>query len=169
MANADGKIPDGITAEVVLSLNPVPAVQIPRSALTISAAGDIGVRVVGEGDKVAFVPVHIVEDLQDTMWVSGVQGRRARHRARAGFRPRRPGRRRGRGRAGTRVALMIDSGRVPQRVHPPHETGACPGLALKFASRASPTCGGEGLGVGGSLRFTTAPSRAPSPTGGRER
>ena len=73
MANADGKIPDGITAEVVLSLNPVPAVQMPRSALTISSAGDIGVRVVGEGDKVAFVPVHLVEDLQDTMWVSGVK------------------------------------------------------------------------------------------------
>lgn len=72
MANADGKIPDGITAEVVLSLNPVPAVQIPRSALTISAAGDVGVRVVAAQDKVAFVPVHIVEDLQDTMWVSGV-------------------------------------------------------------------------------------------------
>ena len=72
MANADSKIPDGITSEVVLSLNPVPAVQIPRSALTISAAGDVGVRVVAAQDKVAFVPVHIVEDLQDTMWVSGV-------------------------------------------------------------------------------------------------
>lgn len=71
--NADGKIPDGITSEVVLSLNPVPAAQIPRSALTISAAGDVGVRVVGQGDKVAFVPVHIVEDLQDTMWVAGVK------------------------------------------------------------------------------------------------
>jgi multidrug efflux system membrane fusion protein len=73
IANADGKIPDGITSEVVLSLNPMPAARIPRSALTISAAGDIGVRVVGEGDKVAFVPVHIIEDLQDTMWVSGVK------------------------------------------------------------------------------------------------
>jgi len=73
MPNADGKIPDGITSEVVLSLNPVPAAQISRSALTISAAGDIGVRVVGEGDKVAFVPVHIIEDMQDTMWVSGVK------------------------------------------------------------------------------------------------
>jgi multidrug efflux system membrane fusion protein len=58
---------------VVLSLNPVPAAQIARSALTISAGGDIGVRVVGEGDKVAFVPVHIIEDMQDTMWVTGVK------------------------------------------------------------------------------------------------
>ena len=72
MPNADGKIPDGITCEVVLSLNPVPAVEVPRSALTISSAGDIGLRVVGPADKVAFVPVRIVEDMQDTMWVSGL-------------------------------------------------------------------------------------------------
>jgi multidrug efflux system membrane fusion protein len=72
MANADGHIPDGITAEVVLSLKPVPAAQVPRSALTISSAGDIGVRVVGEGDKVAFVPVHVVEDMADAMWLSGI-------------------------------------------------------------------------------------------------
>ena len=49
----------------------MPAVQVPRSALTISSAGDIGLRVVGAANKVAFVPVHIVEDMQDTMWVSG--------------------------------------------------------------------------------------------------
>jgi multidrug efflux system membrane fusion protein len=47
-------------------------VQVPRSALTISSAGDIGVRVVGEGDKVAFVPVQVIEDMQDTMWLTGI-------------------------------------------------------------------------------------------------
>jgi len=73
IANPDGKIPDGITAEVVLSLKPVPAIEVPRSALTISSAGDIGLRVVGASDKVAFVPVHLVEDMQDTMWVAGVK------------------------------------------------------------------------------------------------
>jgi hypothetical protein len=31
---------------------------------------------------------------------------------------------------------------------PPHATRACPGCAYDDASRASPTCGGEGLGVG---------------------
>jgi multidrug efflux system membrane fusion protein len=72
MTNADGKIPDGITAEVVVSLQPVPATPVPRSALTISSAGDIGVRIVGGEDKVKFVPVHIVEDLQGTMWLSGI-------------------------------------------------------------------------------------------------
>jgi multidrug efflux system membrane fusion protein len=72
MANADGKIPDGITAEVVVSLKAVPSTKVPRSALTISSAGDIGVRIVGDGDKVKFVPVQIVEDLQATMWLAGI-------------------------------------------------------------------------------------------------
>src|SRR4051794_12281134 len=35
---------------------------------------------------------------------------------------------------------------------PPHETRACPGFALECTSRASPTCGGEGLGVGVAAR-----------------
>ncbi len=72
MPNADHKIPDGITAEVVVSLKAVPATKVPRSALTISSAGDIGVRVVDDADKVQFVPVGIVEDQQDTMWLSGI-------------------------------------------------------------------------------------------------
>ena len=72
MANADGKIPDGITAEVMVSLKPIPATRVPRSALTISSVGDIGVRVVDSAATVQFVPVQIVEDLQDTMWLSGI-------------------------------------------------------------------------------------------------
>jgi membrane fusion protein, multidrug efflux system len=72
MANAEGKIPDGITSEVVLSLAPVAAAQIPRSALTIASSGDIGLRLVDGTDAVMFVPVHIVEDGQDKMWVAGV-------------------------------------------------------------------------------------------------
>lgn len=72
MPNADRKIPDGITAEVVVSLKAVPATKVPRSALTISSAGDIGVRVVDSADKVQFVPVVIVEDQQDMMWLSGI-------------------------------------------------------------------------------------------------
>ncbi len=72
MANVDRSIPDGITAEVIVSLKAVPATKVARSALTISSAGDIGVRIVDGEDKVQFVPVNIVEDQQDTMWLSGI-------------------------------------------------------------------------------------------------
>jgi multidrug efflux system membrane fusion protein len=72
MPNADRKIPDGITAEVVISLKAVPATKVPRSALTISSSGDIGVRVVDNADQVQLVPVANVEDKQDLMWFSGI-------------------------------------------------------------------------------------------------
>ena len=72
IANPDGNIPDGITAEVSLKLAPVTVAQLPRSALTISSSGDIGVRTVGGKDAVQFVPVKLVEDRRSTMWVSGV-------------------------------------------------------------------------------------------------
>ncbi|HEY6994573.1 MAG TPA: efflux RND transporter periplasmic adaptor subunit, partial [Xanthobacteraceae bacterium] len=72
LANADGAIPDGITAEVSLAQAAVAATRIPRSALTISSAGDIGVRTVDEGGVVAFAPVRVVEDEQTFMWVAGI-------------------------------------------------------------------------------------------------
>jgi multidrug efflux system membrane fusion protein len=70
--NKDRSVPDGITAEVAIALAPVPATRVPRSALTISSAGDIGVRIVNADSKVAFVPVKVVEDEQNFMWVSGI-------------------------------------------------------------------------------------------------
>jgi multidrug efflux system membrane fusion protein len=72
VANPDGAIPDGITAEVALPVEPTPAARVPRSALTISSSGDIGVRTVGQDGIVAFVPVKLVEDEQNFMWVAGV-------------------------------------------------------------------------------------------------
>ena len=74
-ANPDGKMPDGITVEVAIALAPTPATQVPRSALTFAASGNLGVRVVGENGAVGFVPVNIVEDEQQQMWVDGVPDR----------------------------------------------------------------------------------------------
>jgi multidrug efflux system membrane fusion protein len=70
--NADGYIPDGITSEVTIPLAPVPAVRVPRSALTFSSAGDLGVRTVDAAGKVAFVPVSVIDDQQQSMWLGGV-------------------------------------------------------------------------------------------------
>ena len=70
--NPDAAIPDGITTEVSIPLSAVPAVRVPRSALTFASGGDLGVRIVDAGDKVMFVPVTVVEDEQQTMWVGGV-------------------------------------------------------------------------------------------------
>jgi multidrug efflux system membrane fusion protein len=70
--NPNGAIPDGVTCEVNLLLAPVPAAQVARSALTFSSEGKLGVRTVGEGGQVAFVPVAVVEDGLDRLWVAGL-------------------------------------------------------------------------------------------------
>jgi multidrug efflux system membrane fusion protein len=62
-----------VTAEVTLYLAPVEATKVARSALTFSAEGKLGVRVVGQDNKVAFVPVGLVEDQTDYLFVSGIQ------------------------------------------------------------------------------------------------
>jgi multidrug efflux system membrane fusion protein len=46
---------------------------VPRSALTFSSDGKLGVRVVKEDATVAFVPVGLVEDGTETLWVSGLE------------------------------------------------------------------------------------------------
>ncbi|MFL6796757.1 MAG: efflux RND transporter periplasmic adaptor subunit [Xanthobacteraceae bacterium] len=70
--NPEGKIPDGITAEVILPLAPIPATRVARSALTFSSAGELGVRVVGADDRVGFIPVSVLEDEQSFMWLGGI-------------------------------------------------------------------------------------------------
>ncbi len=70
--NPDYLIPDGITAEATIPLEPTPATRVPRSALIFSSSGELGVRTVGSDSKVGFVPVSIVEDDQNFMWLSGV-------------------------------------------------------------------------------------------------
>ncbi|MGJ3264951.1 MAG: efflux RND transporter periplasmic adaptor subunit [Salinarimonas sp.] len=70
--NADGAIADGITAEATLALAAVPAAEIPRSALTFSSEGTLGVRLVDDEARVAFAPVSLVEDGRETLWVSGI-------------------------------------------------------------------------------------------------
>lgn len=73
LANPERKIADGVTAEVTLYLAPVDATKVARSALTFSAEGKLGVRVVDQDNKVAFVPVGLVEDQTDYLFVSGIQ------------------------------------------------------------------------------------------------
>jgi multidrug efflux system membrane fusion protein len=70
--NADNKIADGITAEVAILMAQVQATKVPRSALTFSAQGKLGVRAVNGENKVVFIPIELVDDEQQFMWVKGI-------------------------------------------------------------------------------------------------
>jgi multidrug efflux system membrane fusion protein len=75
--NKDGTVSDGITAEVIVSLQAVQSAQIPRSALTFGADGRLGVRTVDEANTVQFMPVTLLDDGAETLQVSGLkQGQR---------------------------------------------------------------------------------------------
>jgi multidrug efflux system membrane fusion protein len=45
---------------------------VPRSALTFSSKGELGVRTVSAGGMVAFQPISTVEDDQAFIWVAGI-------------------------------------------------------------------------------------------------
>ncbi|WP_138423029.1 efflux RND transporter periplasmic adaptor subunit [Maritimibacter alexandrii] len=72
VANPDLAIRDGQTAEILIQSAGRTAHLLPQSALTLNDAGDLGVRVVGEGDVARFMPVDLVRDSTDGVWVAGL-------------------------------------------------------------------------------------------------
>jgi membrane fusion protein, multidrug efflux system len=72
LPNKDRKIGAGMTAEVRLFAEPVSAVTVPRSVITISDDGLIGLRVVGPDNIAQFAPVTLIDDGQEGMIVTGV-------------------------------------------------------------------------------------------------
>ena len=72
LPNPDHSIGSGMTAEVRLFATPVPAVTVPRSVITISETGLIGLRVVGADNLAQFAPVTLLDDTPAGMIVTGV-------------------------------------------------------------------------------------------------
>jgi multidrug efflux system membrane fusion protein len=70
--NPDLTIPAGMTAEVQIMTDPVKAVAVPRSVITLDEAGTIGLRIVGADDIAAFAPVQLLDDTDQGMIVAGV-------------------------------------------------------------------------------------------------
>ena len=70
--NPGGAIRDGQTAEILISSDGTAAHLLPLSSLTLNDAGDLGVRAVVEGNRVKFMPVEVVRDTTEGIWVSGL-------------------------------------------------------------------------------------------------
>ena len=69
--NSKGLIRDGITGNLKISTNKVLANKISPSIMLLSDNGIIGVRIV-QNNIVKFLPLKIIEDTQDGIWVSGI-------------------------------------------------------------------------------------------------
>jgi len=74
-ANADGAVPEGLTAEVRMSLGAVSAHKVSPAVLTLDERGVIGVKAVDADGKVVFHAAEIVEDATDGMWLAGLPER----------------------------------------------------------------------------------------------
>lgn len=71
LPNPDGRIRDGMTAEIIVPLPAETAHLIPQAALTLNDEGELGVRVV-EGESTRFTPIEILRDETEGVWVSGL-------------------------------------------------------------------------------------------------
>jgi multidrug efflux system membrane fusion protein len=75
--NPDLRIPAGMTAEIVLRAAATDPVVLPRSVVTPSDTGDLGIRAVDAQSKVAFYPIDLVDDLPQGLVLGGIPPMRA--------------------------------------------------------------------------------------------
>jgi multidrug efflux system membrane fusion protein len=70
--NPERRIPAGMTAEITLRAEPTDAVVLPRSVVTLSNSGDLGIRAVDAASKVVFFPIDLVDDTPNGLVLGGV-------------------------------------------------------------------------------------------------
>ncbi len=70
--NPDLKIPAGMTAEITLRSASVDSVALPRSVVTLSGSGDLGIRAVDPANKVVFFPIDLVDDTPQGLILGGI-------------------------------------------------------------------------------------------------
>ena len=70
--NPDGVIPAGMTAEISIRTETVETVALPRSVVTLSNDGELGIRAVDKSGEVLFYPIDIVDDTPDALYLAGI-------------------------------------------------------------------------------------------------
>lgn len=70
--NPDRKIPAGMTAEISIHAEPVQAVALPRSVVTLNRHGELGVRAVDRDSKVIFYPIDLLDDTPRALFLAGI-------------------------------------------------------------------------------------------------
>jgi len=72
VANDDGKIPAGISAEIAIPTGRLIAHFLPPSIVSLNTAGDLGVKTVSVDAIVEFFPIQVVKAQIDGIWVTGL-------------------------------------------------------------------------------------------------
>ena len=72
VANPDLTLRDGETAEITISAEGKSAHLLPQSALTLNDLGQLGVRFVDPESRAQFVPVALLRDSPQGIWLTGL-------------------------------------------------------------------------------------------------
>jgi len=72
ITNPDNTVPAGMTAEIMIQSEAVTAVKLPRSVVTLDAAGNLGLRILKADNTVGFVPIDLIDDSPEGLVLSGV-------------------------------------------------------------------------------------------------
>lgn len=70
--NAELDVRAGQSAEIVISATDTEGHLVRGSAMTLNDEGRVGLRIVGEDARARFVPVEVLRDTRDGIWVSGL-------------------------------------------------------------------------------------------------
>ncbi|MEQ8306785.1 MAG: efflux RND transporter periplasmic adaptor subunit [Hoeflea sp.] len=70
--NPDNQIPGGMTAEIMIKSEPVTAVKLPRSVVTLDEDGDLGLRILRADNTVGFVTIDLIDDSPEGLILGGV-------------------------------------------------------------------------------------------------
>jgi len=70
--NKKGVVRDGITSEMIIKTSKIYAHKISPSILMLNDKGILGIKVIENEDTVKFIPIDILEDSEDGIWVTGV-------------------------------------------------------------------------------------------------
>lgn len=70
--NAQHTVPAGMTAEITVRAQPADAVVLPRSVVTLSTSGDLGIRAADKGNRVVFFPIDLIDDTAGGLVLAGI-------------------------------------------------------------------------------------------------
>ena len=70
--NPAGAIKDGVTSTITIQTDEILSHKISPSILDLDDSGNIGVKVLDSENIIRFVPIYIVEDLEEGLWISGI-------------------------------------------------------------------------------------------------
>ncbi|WP_430404421.1 efflux RND transporter periplasmic adaptor subunit [Hyphomonas sp.] len=69
---SEATVPAGVSASLVLPVTSVPATLISPALLTLSDAGELGVRYIEDDNTVRFAPIQVVDEGVGGTWVTGL-------------------------------------------------------------------------------------------------